>query len=95
MNSFRLGIVGISLYFIYHLVNGQYGLISWAHVRQDIKKNEKTLQELTSKKEYIENLVNFLKPSHIDPDLLDERARLMLGYAHKDEKVIILQKNNS
>ena len=90
LNTFALSIFGIGCYFIYHLINGQYGLIAWVHVHNDIQKNKQTLKELILKKNEVEMLVTHLSPGNIDPDLLDERARTILGYAHKDEHVIIL-----
>ena len=88
--SFKIALVCLSLYFAYHLVNGQYGLISWMHVRQDIEKNKKTLDKLLVKKKELEKMVNLINPTHLDLDLLEERAKTMLGHAYPDEKVVIL-----
>ena len=90
MKSFKIALALISLYFCYHLVNGQYGLISWVRVRQEIQKNEQVLQDLTEKKRELTKIVSLISPGNMDPDLLDERARTMLGYAHRDENVVIL-----
>lgn len=89
-NSFKVALVCLSLYFGYHLVNGQYGLISWARVRQDIEKNQNTLDHLLAKKKELTKMVNLISPAHLDLDLLEERAKTMLGYAYPDETVVIL-----
>ena len=93
MKSFKISVICLSIYFIYHLVNGPRGFVSWLNVRGEIQKNEKELHQLQKEKDEIELVVNLLRPGNIDPDLLSERARSILGYAHKDDDVIFLFKN--
>ena len=90
MKSFKIALVCISLYFGYHLVHGQYGMISWVRVRRDIQKHQNTLEQLSAKKKELEKMVSLIHPSHLDLDLLEERAKTILGYAYPDETVIIL-----
>ncbi len=37
----------------------------------------------------MENRVRLLEPGSLDPDMLEERARLMLNYGHADDIVIL------
>lgn len=90
MKSFKIICICLSVYFVYHLVNGPRGLISWRNIKHDIQKNENILKELKREKDELELIVNLLRPGNIDPDLLSERAHSILGYAHKDEKIILL-----
>ena len=90
MKSFKIGLICFTFYFGYHLIHGQYGLVSWVRVRQDIQKNQRTLEQLLNKKKELEKMVYLISPGHLDLDLLEEQARKMLGQAYLDEKVVIL-----
>jgi len=93
MRLFRIIVFVLGIYFAFHLINGQYGLLSWNSLKKDIAKNETHLQKLTHQKNELEKIVSLLAPGSVDGDLLSERARAVLGYAKKDEKVVILTKN--
>ena len=43
-----------------------------------------------AEREQLEAKVIKLRPGSIDPDLLEERARTVLGYARPDEHIVIL-----
>ena len=45
--------------------------------------------ELDLQRRGLENRVMLLSPSSLDADMLDERARFLLGYTRPDEYVII------
>lgn len=76
------------VYFIFHMVQGERGLIAWWHLRQDISKAESVLQTVEAEKADLQHRVSLLQPSHLDPDLLDERARVMLDQLRTDERII-------
>ena len=44
---------------------------------------------VSARRQAIEHRVRLLHPMSIDPDMLDERARLMLNYARPDDIVIL------
>ncbi|USO01990.1 MAG: septum formation initiator family protein [Alphaproteobacteria bacterium] len=79
------------VYFLFHLISGQYGLMSWHHLKREIAYNEVRLKKSTEQKNELKHMVTLLEPGNVDGDLLSERARVVLGYAKKDEKVIILR----
>jgi cell division protein FtsB len=76
-------------YFGFHAVYGSRGLLAWHQLSQ---RRGQLMEELTSKKAALaalENRVQLLRPQRIDPDLLDERARAMLGFTAADESVVM------
>lgn len=76
-------------YLGYHAVQGERGLIAWWQVTQQIERSEATLAEVRGEREALERRVGSLRPESLDPDMLDERARIMLNLARPDEVVIL------
>ncbi|MEK9725613.1 MAG: septum formation initiator family protein, partial [Rhodospirillaceae bacterium] len=81
--------VSATFYFVYHVFHGDRGLMAWAQLRQDVADIQLTAKDVAKERLYLENKVRLLHPSSLDPDMLDERARLMLNFGHPDELVII------
>src|SRR3954463_4483094 len=75
-------------YFAYHMVQGDRGLIAWWNLRYEIDKTDIDLAQVTAEKQALEHRVSLLRPASLDPDMLDERARLMLGSVHPDDLII-------
>ena len=76
------------VYFSYHLVQGDRGLIARDRLVAEVDTATVVLGDLQVERTRLEHLVDRLGPDAIDPDLLDERARAMLGWAHPNELVI-------
>jgi len=81
-----LGAVG---YFAYHTVEGDRGVLAWMHLRTDIVDAELQLAKVTSERQQLEHRVLLLRPDHLDPDMLEERARAMLNMGHPDEVEVL------
>ena len=75
-------------YFGYHAVQGDRGLIAWWNLRFEIEKTNEELARVTTEKQALENRVALLRPQNLDRDMLEERARLMLGVVRSDDLVI-------
>ena len=75
-------------YFGYHAVQGDRGLIAWWNLRFEIEKTNEDLSRVTADKQALENRVALLRPQNLDRDMLEERARLMLGVMRADDLVI-------
>jgi len=76
-------------YFGYHAIQGEWGLISYLQVNQKIAQLEIVAEQTSARREALEHRVTLI--SHIDgidPDLLDEQARYMLGFSHPEDLVI-------
>ena len=75
-------------YFGYHAVQGDRGLIAWWNLRFELERADRTLAEVTAEKTAIQKRVQLLRPESLDRDMLEERARLMLGAVGPGELVI-------
>lgn len=75
-------------YFGYHVVQGDRGLAAYARLEQDLVRAQTQYREARAVRQRLEDRVALLNPAHIDADMLDERARIVLGVAHRDEVVI-------
>jgi len=84
--------LGITLagYFAYHLFVGDRGVLAWIHLTQELSDAKATLAALEGEKQTLDRRVGLLQPEHIDPDMLDERARAALNLAGPNEIVIPL-----
>ncbi len=85
-----LPVIGICVagYFAYHAVQGDRGIIAWLVLNQQIREARETQDQLAAERATLEQRVGLLQPDSLDPDLLEERARVMLNFAHADELVI-------
>lgn len=86
-----LTIIGFCLcaYFTYHIA---FGDRSWAQLQSLERETAKISIEyetLHKQRVSLESRVVRLRPGSLDPDLLEERARYVLGYVRPDESVII------
>ena len=83
-------IIGVCLivYFVYHAVQGDRGLIAFWQLSKQVTKAENTRSILSHKRVELQNRVALLNPYSLNGDMLEERARLMLGYSRSDEIVI-------
>ena len=75
-------------YFVYHLVQGDRGLIALSHLKHDIAQLETDVSVAQAERSEIERRTKLLRPDSIDPDMLDERARAELGFSRPEEVVV-------
>ena len=78
-------------YFAYHAVQGDRGLLAWARVANEIESARAVFAEAVAERRLLEHRVALLRPEHLDPDMLDERARTLLNLVGENEFVIPLQ----
>jgi cell division protein FtsB len=76
-------------YFSYHMVQGDRGVLSLLQMRAKVTQAEAIHAGLRGERERIEARVALLRPDNLDPDMLEERARVMLNFAHPNELVIL------
>ena len=86
-----LGICAV-VYFAYHAIQGDRGLIAWLRLEQEVQVLRSTLAEVSGLRAELEHRVKLLHPSSLDPDMLDERARLMLNFGYPGELVIFVDR---
>ncbi|MHB1205641.1 MAG: FtsB family cell division protein [Rhodospirillaceae bacterium] len=76
------------VYFGYHAVQGDRGLIAWWSLRYEIDKADAQLTLVTAEKQALERRVALLRPQSLDTDMLAERAHLMLGAVQGDDLIV-------
>ncbi|MEO0624849.1 MAG: septum formation initiator family protein [Pseudomonadota bacterium] len=74
--------------FLYSGLYGDRGIEARAAAALEIDRLEVQLAAVEATRREAENRVRRLKPGYLDLDLLDERARAVLGYVRPDEIVI-------
>ncbi|MTJ84036.1 MAG: septum formation initiator family protein [Telmatospirillum sp.] len=77
------------VYFAYHTVQGDRGLLAWWRLTQEIKQAEETLAQLEETRDNLDHRAQLLRPEHLDADMLEERARKMLNMGRDDEVIIL------
>ena len=77
-------------YFAYHSVQGERGYRALLRVQQDLAEARFQEARLAAERARLERRVALLRPDGLDPDLLGERARLLLNYGLEGEYVILL-----
>src|SRR5476651_1708415 len=75
-------------YFGYHLVNGDRGLLAMAHLQREVLLADQNLAEAETTRKIWELRVAALRNQSLDPDMIDERARILLNYARKDDVIL-------
>ncbi len=76
------------VYFIYHGLQGDRGLIAFWQLTKQVAQAEKTHSIFSRKRSEIQNRVNLLSPYSLNWDMLEERVRFILGYSKPDEIII-------
>ncbi|MEQ9447283.1 MAG: septum formation initiator family protein [Rhodospirillaceae bacterium] len=74
-------------------VQGDRGLLAWIRLNDEIAVAQADLGELQDQRMRLEHRTRLLRPDGLDLDMLDERARALLGFAHRDEIVLYTPKN--
>jgi cell division protein FtsB len=81
--------VTLCVYFSYHLVSGNRGYMRQMSLKKTIVQQEETLSKLQFSSQALESKLKMMRPGSVDPDLLTERIRHVLGYKFADEAVIV------
>lgn len=76
-------------YFAYHTIQGDRGLLAWLRLENELKVTLVEASVLAEERLQLELRVRQLRPDGLDPDLLEERARVLLNYGRDDEVIIL------
>lgn len=79
---------GLFVYFGFHLLHGDRGYFALKGVENKLAVSELRYNELSTERKALENRVKMLRPDSVDLDLLDERARVVLGFMKPTEVVV-------
>ncbi len=78
----------LSVYFTFAAVQGAYGLFNRVQIEAEIATLQATRDTLHAELVVEKNRTRRLSDVYLDLDLLDERARDVLGLARSDEVII-------
>lgn len=78
-------------YFGVNAFTGAHGLRAQADLDKQMATMERELTRLKAERSEWERRVALLRPDRIDPDMLDERARALLGYADPRDITLLLK----
>ena len=76
------------VYLGYHGLYGDNGLLRYFQLKQQMERYEYELALLKQERELLIHRTQGLERTSLDLDLIEERAREVLGYAHPDDYVI-------
>lgn len=76
------------LYFGFHALTGDRGILSTGERDQALAARQAQLETLTRRRVELETRARLLRDESISADLLDERARALLGFTDPRDYVI-------
>jgi cell division protein FtsB len=76
-------------YFAVNAFTGNHGLRAQLDLDQQMTAMQQELSELKAEHAVWERRVSLLRSDRIDPDMLDERVRAMLGYADPRDLILL------
>ena len=77
------------VYFGYHGVQGDRGLLAWMKRTQQVETAQQDIEILRAERARMAHKVSLLRLDNLDLDLLDERARAVLNLAHRRDFIIV------
>ena len=87
MAAAMIGYFGVNAY------TGKYGLNARQELDQEIIALTSELVRLKKERAEGEQRVSLLRSERVDPDMLDERVRFQLDFAHPRDLVRVITKN--
>lgn len=89
---FNILISFLLVYFIFHSFYGNRGIIAYFKHNQKLEKAYTKLENLRAERIELQHKAKLLKLG--DKDMLDEKARNILGVASPQEQVFTIERNN-
>jgi len=80
---------GLFAYFAFYLLHGDMGYFAQRGVDQKLADTQEKFDKLQADRIALENRVKLLRPASLSLDMLDERARVVLGFAGPDERQLL------
>lgn len=78
-------------YFLFHAVQGERGLFAYLQIKQQISQAELLAGETRNLRNQWEQRIALLHRDRLDPDMLDERVRVVTGLGRRDEIIVFDQ----
>lgn len=78
-------------YFLFGAFLGPTGYMTLAELEADLTVQQAEIDTLQAHRDYLENHADLLNPKSLDPDIVDEKVRSMLGYTNQGDIVLLRQ----
>ncbi|MFN3230461.1 MAG: FtsB family cell division protein [Asticcacaulis sp.] len=85
----------LSVYFVVQALTGDRGLLTEEARAKTLEARKAELAAVQAERRDLEARVTYLRDDNLSRDLLDERARVLLGFSAQGEYVIRLQNKTS
>ncbi|MDP3490069.1 MAG: septum formation initiator family protein [Phenylobacterium sp.] len=82
-------------YFAYHAFTGDQGLLTSTQRDYALAVKSAELKQLSAQRQDLETRALLLRDTSLSADLLEERARSLLGYSHPRDYVIRIHQDDS
>ena len=79
------------VYFAYHTVSGNYGLLALRDLDREYEALKVEADTAARDRARLEDRSARLRRDNLDPELLDEQARAVLGFSRRDEVVLLMK----
>ena len=86
--GFAIAISASLIYFGHRAIQGESGFFARLAAQKEERRLTDMLADLQTERDRLENLTRRLSTGYLDLDLLDERARMILGMARSDEIIV-------
>ena len=83
-----LGVCAV-VYFGYHALQGERGVMTLLQLERRVDQAAVDLRAVEAERDALERNVQLMRPTSLDRDMLEERARVVLNYTRPDEIVIM------
>ena len=83
-----LFLIGLIIVFAHSGLQSDHGLAAFREAGSEERRLNADLEALVAEREHMRNKVRRLSESYLDLDLLDERARAVLGMVRADELIV-------
>lgn len=76
-------------YLLFHALHGERGIYAWIRDTRELRALQAELARTKDERERVELRVDHMRNGSIDPDLLDEQMRRMMGVMKPGEVVLL------
>jgi cell division protein FtsB len=81
--------LGFSGYFAWHGWHGSFGIEARRQLAVEAARLDADLEKVKAERRAVERRVALLRSASLESDMLDERAREILGFANSNEVAIV------
>jgi cell division protein FtsB len=81
--------VAVLGYFAYHGIQGERGVLAYVELSQEVAEAKAVAAAVAGERAELAGKVSRFSDDSVDPDLLEERARVLLNYGYPSEVVVL------